>query len=782
MVLIEDDPIINYKSSQNHMMSGDKAQKYKEKVLTRHDIFLESLLPTGSYTKLYSYAHLLNGFALHTTSEKAIKILDGARGVRVIHEDIKMTKMTTYTPEYTGISSGVWPVLGGAERSGDGVVIGMIDTGINPSHPSFSNDRPTSVSELKKFKGTCEAGDAFPSTACNGKIVSAQFFARGAIAAGDFNATHEYASPFDADGHGSHTASIAAGNYHVPVSSKCYNYGYASGMAPGARIAIYRASYSFGGYMSDVVAAIDKAVEDGVDILSLSIGPSSVPPGPASFLNILEVQLLFATKAGVSVVQAVGNRGPDSSTVLSFSPWITSVAASTTDRKYNNSIILGNGQVLSGIGLSPPTPDEVMFPIAAAEDVSTRNRNGTTAWLSNCQDPGSFIPSVVRGKLIICAYVTRFIYAPTRISVIFDTIQKIGAAGVIVTTDRDLLNSEIGVESMTLSVPGIVLQSTQDSQALWDYYSSNTARGVNGHVISFVGTGRIQDGRHAIYTGDAPTVASYSSRGPDINNNLREAADVLKPNIMAPGSAIWGAWSPSSHSIEEVTGEDFVMLSGTSMATPHISGIVALIKQKHPDWSPAAIMSAMMTTADVTDRYGRRILAQQSDKLSTATPFDYGAGFINGARAIDPGLIFDIGFENYIQFLCTVPGIDEGTLKRAVGVGCPMSRMLWSSDLNTASVTVTNLVGSRRVARRVTSVATVMERYTVTVQEPAGVAVTVTPQVFMISPNSSRGLRILLQAIEATSTFTFGEVVLNGDKNHVVRIPLAVLASSTLSP
>jgi hypothetical protein len=98
-----------------------------------------------------------------------------------------------------------------------------------------------------------------------------------------------------------------------------------------------------------------QAVEDGVDILSLSIGPSSVPPGPASFLNILEVQLLFATKAGVSVVQAVGNRGPDSSTVLSFSPWITSVAASTTDRKYNNSIILGNGQVLSGIGLSRNT-------------------------------------------------------------------------------------------------------------------------------------------------------------------------------------------------------------------------------------------------------------------------------------------------------------------------------------------------------------------------------------------------------------------------------------------
>ncbi|XP_038971925.1 subtilisin-like protease SBT2.5 [Phoenix dactylifera] len=807
MVVMEDDPVISYKASRNRVMSGDEAQKYKEKVISRHDIFLESLLPTGSYTKLYSYTHLLNGFALHTASQEAVAILSNARGVRLMHEDMKMVKMTTHTPDYIGVSAGVWPHLGGPERSGDGIVIGMIDTGINPSHPSFANLRPEPASNLTRFKGRCESGDEFPLTACNGKIVGAQYFARAAIAAGDFNATRDYASPFDADGHGSHTASIAAGNYRIAVLSKGYNYGYASGMAPGARIAVYKAVYSFGGYMSDVVAAIDKAVEDGVDILSLSIGPSAVPPGPAAFLNILEVELLFATKAGVSVIQAGGNGGPASSSILSFSPWVTSIAASTTDRKYNNSIILGTRQSLPGSGLSrkpssnlnntfrismlhalssfssllslnpAPTMEEELLPIAAAEDVCSRNTSFLV--VQNCQHPEPFIPELVRGKLIICTYITEFIYAPTSMEAIVGTIQKIGAAGFIITMDRSY-DSEPPVDStLTLSIPGIVLTSRRASQALWEYYDSNTVRGTNGGVVNFGATGRILDGRRAIYTGQGPAVASYSSRGPDVNNALMETADVLKPNIMAPGSAIWAAWSPKSHDDQNVKGQEFALLSGTSMATPHVAGVAALIKQSHPNWSPAAITSAMMTTADVTERSGGP-MRSQGNEAAAATPFDYGAGAINAARAVDPGLILDTGFKHYIQFLCAVPGVDDESVRRAVGLGCPADRSDWCSDLNTPSVAVANLVGSRTVVRRVTSVAGAAETYRVAVKEPAGVAVAVRPQEFTIGPNESRTIKIMLKAGEATNAYTFGELVLTGDRKHVVRIPLAIFVSSTL--
>ena len=204
------------------------------------------------------------------------------------------------------------------------------------------------------------------------------------------------------------------------------------------------------------------------------------------------MELLFAAKAGVSVIQAVGNGGPASSSILSFSPWVTSVAASTTDRKYNNSIILGTGQSLPGTGLSrnpssnlntfripscmffhpvffftlcvnpAATMEKEFFPIAAAEDVCSRNTSFLV--VQNCQHPDPFIPELVRGKLIVCTYISEFIYAPTSIEAIASTIQEIGAVGFIITMDRSY-DSEPPVDSTsTLSVPGIVLSSREASQ------------------------------------------------------------------------------------------------------------------------------------------------------------------------------------------------------------------------------------------------------------------------------------------------------------------------------
>ncbi|KAH7659232.1 Peptidase S8 subtilisin-related protein [Dioscorea alata] len=774
LVVMEDESVISYKKS------GDDALKYKEKVITRHDIFLESLLPADSYSKLYSYTHLFNGFALHTTSREALEVLHSAQGIRIIHEDVKMVKMTTHSPEYLGLPTRVWPSLGGPDMAGDGVVIGLIDTGINPNHPSFANLKPGPPSDIRKFRGKCEsAAHEFPLNACNGKIVGAQYFARAAIASGDFNASHDFASPFDSDGHGSHTAAIAAGNFRIPVISNNFSYGFASGMAPGAHIAIYKAIYSFGGYMSDVVAAVDKAVEDGVDILSLSIGPSAVPTGPAAFLNILEMELLFAVKAGVLVVQAVGNGGPTPSSVLSFSPWITSVAASTTDRKYNNSIVFGNGQVFTGTALSLPTQEGLFLPLAAAEDVC--NWNETCILARNCQRPEPFNRSLIRGKLIVCTF-SDFIFSPTSVDSIVSTAQKIGAAGFVVIMARGRSSEFLNETTSTLNLPlpGIVLSSREASEAFWDYYDSHTLRTKNEVVVNFGACARILDGRHAVYTGKGPSVASYSSRGPDVNNALMQTADVLKPNILAPGTSIWSAWSPTSQSDQYNIGQDFAILSGTSMATPHVAGVAALIKQKHRHWSPAMITSALMTSAMLTDRSGELLSAQVRDGLIPATPFDYGAGFINPSHALNPGLVFDAKFRQYIQFLCVVPGVDDESVQRAVGIGCPTVRSDWCSDLNTASITVSNLVGSRQVIRKVTSVGSTEERYQVVVREPAGVAVTVNPQAFTIQPDSSMILKIMLEGREIANDYTFGELVFNGDKNHVVKVPLAIFVSSTL--
>ena len=216
------------------------------------------------------------------------------------------------------------------------------------------------------------------------------------------------------------------------------------------------------------------------------------------------------------------------------------------------------------------------------------------------------------------------------------------------------------------------------------------------------------------------------------------------------------------------------------MATPHVAGVAALIKQNHPHWGPAAITSAIMTTADVADGSGSPILAQQTNQLTPATPFDYGAGSINPSRAIDPGLVFNTYFRDYIQFLCAVPGVDDDSVRRAAGVGCPTKRKAWCSDLNTASLTISNLVGSRKVKRRVTNVGGHNETYRVTVRDPLGVEVSVSPQVFSISANASVILIIVLEAIEATNAYTFGEMILRGSRKHVVSVPIAVFASSSL--
>ncbi|KAL6651144.1 hypothetical protein ACP70R_010069 [Stipagrostis hirtigluma subsp. patula] len=778
MVVMEDDPVISYKASRKHII-GEEAQKYKEVATTKHDIFLDSFLPIGSYKKLYSYTHLLNGFALHTESEETVRILSGAKGVRLIQEDIKMAKMTTHTPNFIGASE-VWPLLGGAENSGDGVVIGMIDTGIDPKNPSFVSSRTSNQTKPPpaSFKGICRSGSRFPPDSCNGKIVGAMWFGRAVQASGEFNATIHYASPYDPDGHGSHTASIAAGNFRTPLICKGYNFGYASGMAPGARLAIYKAAYAFGGYMSDVIAAVDQAVEDGVNVISLSMGPSSVSSGPASFLNLLEAQLLLATKAGVSVVQSVGNGGPDATSVVSFSPWILSVAASTIDREYSKSIITGNGQVISCGAISPPTPGETMYPLAWSDDLSIEN---TTDGPVDCQDPNYFIKPLVQGKVIICMFVSTSDFGSENLAGIVHTIQELGAAGVIMT-DRYQSNVDIQHQpTFPTTFPSAIVLHGADARALLAYYNHNTVRDDNGRVISFGATVRILEGRRATYTGAAPVVAEYSSRGPDLENVQMQVAEVLKPNVMAPGHLIWGAWSPTSNGIPEVRGENYALLSGTSMAAPHVAGVAALIKQRHPKLSPAMIMSAIMTSADSTDRSGHPLMATREGRLVTpATPFDMGAGAVNAARAVDPGLVFDAGYGDYLQFLCAVPGVDDGAVLRAVGAPCPARRARWCSDLNAPSVTVASLVGSRRVDRRVTSVGAANETYTAYVRAPGGVAVRVSPDRFSIAPGATVALRIVLNTTAPGNAFSFGEVVLKGNRKHSVRIPLAVYPAGAL--
>ncbi|KAJ6363137.1 hypothetical protein OIU78_003339 [Salix suchowensis] len=323
IVTIEGEPVISYtggipgfeatavESDEKLDATSQLVTSYAQHLEQKHDILLDSLFDRGTYKKLYSYKHLINGFAVHTSPEQA-ETLRRAPDVKSVERDWKVRRLTTHTPQFLGLPTGVWPTGGGFDKAGEDIIIGFVDSGIFPRHPSFGSLNSEPYGPLPKYRGKCEVDPDTKREFCNGKIIGAQHFAEAAIAAGVFNPSIDFASPMDGDGHGSHTAAIAAGNNGIPVRIHGHEFGKASGMAPRARIAVYKALYRlFGGFIADVVAAIDQAVHDGVDILSLSVGPNSPPTTTkTTYLNPFDATLLGAVKAGVFVAQAAGNGGP----------------------------------------------------------------------------------------------------------------------------------------------------------------------------------------------------------------------------------------------------------------------------------------------------------------------------------------------------------------------------------------------------------------------------------------------------------------------------------------
>ncbi|KAJ3679931.1 hypothetical protein LUZ60_016209 [Juncus effusus] len=495
------------------------------------------------------------------------------------------------------------------------MLIGVIDTGIDPTHPSFAYN-PNGSRESDPFLvGVCEPGPGFPVGSCNGKIHTARYFASGAVSVLPINASRDL-SPFDVDGHGSHVASTAAGNHGIPVVVDGFTYGFASGMAPSARLAVYKAMYPPGGTLADLISAIDQAARDRVDVLVLSIGPDHPPEDQITFMNVFELTLLFARRSGIFVAQAAGNKGPIGASLVSFSPWSTGVAAKPTP---------GNGLF--------------RFRLIAARDAAIQSQVSA----EECQNTAALNPDLVPGSVIICSFSQGFYNGTSTVTRVLNTARSLGFLGFILVANP--LYGDFISQPLPFPIPGIMVPRIVDSQAIWSYYDNHTLRDDKGNVTTFGASVAIKEGRTAKFSKSALSVARYSSRGPDIINNQLTPADVLKPDILAPGDQIWAAWSPLSVTNPILSGRNFALLSGTSMAAPHVAGIAALIKQYHPSWTPAMIASALSTTARKHDRLGQPIMSHGPElyKLYNSTPFDYGSGLINPSGALDPGLVFPSG-------------------------------------------------------------------------------------------------------------------------------------------
>src|SRR5688572_2600719 len=246
---------------------------WQQHLQAKHDA---ALARVGA-TKLYDYTIANNGVAVELTAKQAAALAN-APGVVHLEKDALAQPATTVTPEYLGLDAagGLWSQTGGSTKAGAGIVVGVIDTGIWPESRSFAGG--TGVPVPSDWRGRCEGGELFSKRNCNDKLIGARYYPEGF--GRQFIAIDEYLSPRDGDGHGSHTASTAAGNAvtGVKIDGVQFEDGAATGMAPGAKVAAYKVCWTGrpginpGCFNSDSVAAINDAIADGVDVINYSIG------------------------------------------------------------------------------------------------------------------------------------------------------------------------------------------------------------------------------------------------------------------------------------------------------------------------------------------------------------------------------------------------------------------------------------------------------------------------------------------------------------------------------
>ncbi|XP_065867117.1 subtilisin-like protease SBT1.5 [Euphorbia lathyris] len=695
----------------------------KPSIFTLHkhwyDSFLSSL--SSSQTKLidspespdspesrviHTYENVFHGFSAKLSPTEALKIQTLPHVLAVIPERVRHLE-TTRSPEFLGLRTTDSAGLLKESDFGSDLVIGVIDTGIWPERPSF-NDRNLGPVPAK-WKGMCVSGRDFSASSCNRKLIGARYFCNGYEATnGKMNETVEYRSPRDSDGHGTHTASIAAGRYVFPASTLGYARGVAAGMAPKARLATYKVCWNAGCYDSDILAAFDAAVADGVDVISLSVGGVVVP----YYLDAIAIGSFGAIDHGVFVSASAGNGGPGGLTVTNVAPWVTTVGAGTLDRDFPADVKLGNGKIIPGVGIyggGPGLTAGKLYPLIYAGNEGTGDGYSSALCLENSLDS-----KLVKDKIVLCE---RGINSRTTKG---EVVKKAGGAGMILA--NGVFDGE-GLVADCHVLPATAIGASAGDEIKRYITAASKSNSGPAATILFKGT--------RLGVKPAPIVASFSARGPN-----PESSEIMKPDVIAPGLNILAAWpdgvGPSSVPSDKRRTE-FNILSGTSMACPHVSGLAALLKAAHPEWSPAAIKSALMTTAYTVDNRGETMVDEATGNISTV--LDFGSGHVHPQKAMNPGLIYDITTFDYVDFLCnsnyTLSNINVVTRKNADCKGA--KRAGHAGNLNYPSMAVVfQQYGERKMAshfiRTVTNVGEPKSVYKVTMKAPSGVLMTVQPE------------------------------------------------------
>ncbi|WP_241977034.1 S8 family serine peptidase [Cryobacterium sp. Sr8] len=690
----------------------------------------------------YSYTTAINGFAATLTAAQAATLYANRAVLSLEKDSIRQITAQSST-EFLGLGKadglgGLWESTGGVATAGAGVVVGIVDTGIAPENASFAGaplgttsgaapyrTADGSISFAKSdggtFTGACVTGEQFTAADCSTKIVGARYYVSGfgASQIGDAS-VGEYVSPRDGDGHGSHTGSTAVGNHAVAASVGGIDFGTISGVAPAAKIAAYKVCWSGpdavsqdddGCATSDLVAAIDQATTDGVDVINFSIGGGAAQ----TTVSATDMAFLGAASAGIFVAASAGNSGSAASTLDNASPWITTVAASTIP-SYEATATFGSGAKFAGGSITVPTTG-VTGSLVRGDLVAARR--GVDPLLCG---PGSLDPTKVAGKIVFCA---RGVYARVDKSA---EVKRAGGIGMVLVNPS---SSSLDLDQH--SVPSVHLNG--------DAYATAFAyAGTAGATVT------LTPGNELGTTPATPQVAGFSSRGPV----LADGSDIIKPDISAPGVAILAGGANAAGQAGT-----YKFLSGTSMSSPHMAGLAALYFGEKPTASPAEVKSAFMTTAyDTKNATGGAV----------TDPFTQGAGHVDPTKFFNPGFVYLNGAGDWWSYIkgagYTWQGSDDVTA-------------IDPSNLNLASIGIGSLTKAETVTRTVTS--TQAGTFTPTVIGLNGItAVTSPAELVFDSANQVKSYTVTFTRTTAPlDTFATGSLNWTSGTT-VVHSPLAV--------
>jgi len=751
VVIMADDPVVAYegdiaglpatKPGKGKKVNPNSAavEKYQKHLdMQRGNARAGAGVDAAQVVNTYDFA--LAGFSALLTAEEAER-LRMQKGVISVTRDELRQLHTDRSPDFLGLTDS-----GGAYDSnitGEAVVVGIIDTGIWPEHPSFADDgtlpEPGVTEDLPCEFGNTAHNPEDHEFECQNKLVGARDMRTlyNALIGPEL-----YDSARDADGHGSHTAGTAAGNADVDAQIFGIDRGTITGLAHRAHIIAYKGCGDLGCFVGDLADAIDQAVADGVDVINYSIG-STTP----SLTGADDIAFLFAADAGVFVATSAGNSGPGDTTVGSPAsvPWLTSVGASHHDRMFQGSVELGDGSEFFGASVTDGVgPAELVDAARLGNEL--------------CDPDTRFIPRP-QGKIVLCKGAVQRA-AKSR------AVMEQGGVGVIIYNDAP--NQTLPSDNHYLPAVHV---TNADGLAIKDYIASLPSRGrpQNRPQAEIIGGESVERPVHSF-------MAYFSSRGPV---GSPASPDIIKPDVTAPGVQILAANSPAPGF--DAPGQLFQAIQGTSMSSPHAAGLFALLKQAHPDWSPAAAKSAIMTTA--------RQDVFKEDQTTLADPFDMGAGHVDPSGPADaansmfnPGIVYDAGLFEYLGFLCdAAPEVfldPAGTCAFLESNGVPTE----TENLNYPSIGASEVPGTLTVQRTVTNVSGSSLNLTAMVEEPNGFDVTVTPANLSIAAGDSASFEVTFDNVSGPiGEWRFGSLTWEGD-GYAARSPIAVAASALDAP